>query len=218
LAALLALPVSYSAHAESAADCEQAGHSAEQRYVLPSGLLLAVGQVESGRWDPRLGRIVSWPWTVDNNGHGQLLNTKPEAVAAVRALQMNGERNIDVGCFQISLMYHPNAFTSLDQAFDPQVNADYAARLLVTLHAQLGDWQQAVAAYHSATPDLGLPYRQRVLAAWAVAPAFVAESGPQIAAFGIRIWTPVSAGAAPTSIEIQTQPSRSLPRVVTPAR
>ena len=32
--------------------CEQAGIAAEQAGGLPTGLLLAIGKVESGRWDP----------------------------------------------------------------------------------------------------------------------------------------------------------------------
>ena len=30
---------------------------------------------------------------------------------------------IDVGCFQVDLFYHPYAFTSLEEAFDPDANA-----------------------------------------------------------------------------------------------
>jgi hypothetical protein len=32
-------------------------------------------------------------------------------------------------------MYHPDAFTTLEEAFDPLVNAAYAGRLLNALHA-----------------------------------------------------------------------------------
>ena len=74
-----------------------------------------------------------WPWTVNAEGQGAFYDTKAEAVAAVRAMQARGVRSIDVGCGQINLMHHPDAFASLEQAFDPQANAAYAARFLKEL-------------------------------------------------------------------------------------
>jgi hypothetical protein len=66
---------------------------------------------------------------------------------------------------QINLMHHPDAFASLEQAFDPQANAAYAARFLTTLHQQTGSWDRAIAWYHSATPELGDDYLRKVSAA-----------------------------------------------------
>jgi soluble lytic murein transglycosylase-like protein len=63
-------------------------------------------------------------------------------------------------------MYHPNAFVSLDEAFDPGANARYAARFLNALYAQGKDWAHAISAYHSETPALGEPYRVLVMARW----------------------------------------------------
>ena len=74
---------------------------------------------------------------------------------------------MDVGCTQINLMYHPNAFASLDDAFDPERNAAYAARFLTDLFHQAGSWPHAAAAYHSQTPELGTDYQRKVLEAWA---------------------------------------------------
>jgi hypothetical protein len=87
-------------------------------------------------------------------------------MAAVAALQAHGVRSIDVGCAQVNLMHHPDAFASLEQAFDPERNAAYAATLLNHLHTQTGDWSRAAALYHSATPELGADYQRKVLAAW----------------------------------------------------
>lgn len=207
-----------SAHAQPAVDCEQAGRSAEQRFGLPPGLLLAIGRVESGRWDARLGRIVAWPWAVDVDGEGRLFDNSSGAVTATRAAQATGRHSIDVGCFQISLLHHPDAFADLDQAFDPQANAQYAARFLASLQTQLGNWQDAVAAYHSATPELGLPYRQRVFAAWPGAAVFPVAA-TQFAAFpGIHVWGPSVVGTAPEAIAIYTSSPQSLPRIITPGR
>ncbi len=72
---------------------------------------------------------------------------------------------IDVGCFQIDLAYHPGVFRSLEEAFDPERNAQEAARILASERLRTGDWAAAVAHYHSATPGLGGPYLDRVRAA-----------------------------------------------------
>ena len=133
---------------------------------IPEHLMAAIGRVESGRRDPQTGRSSPWPWTINAEGQGFVYQTKAEAVAAVRALQARGVRSIDVGCMQINLMHHPAAFGSLDQAFDPQANAAYAARFLNQLHDQTGDWPRAAGMYHSATPELGAEYERHVLAIW----------------------------------------------------
>jgi hypothetical protein len=207
------------AHAQSAGDCEQAGRAAEQQVGLPPGLLLAIGRVEAGRWDAGLGRIVPWPWSIDVDGEGQMFDNSSDAVSAARTAQAAGRHSIDVGCFQISLLHHPEAFADLDQAFDPQANALYAARFLASLHARLGNWQDATAGYHSSTAELGLPYRQRVFAAWSGAAAVSPVAVTEFAAFpGIRVWGPSPAGSGTEAIAIDAQLPQSLPRVITPGR
>lgn len=145
--------------------CDAAVARAEQARDLPDGLLPALARVESGRPD-RGGAIRAWPWTIDVDGQGQFFATKAEAVAAVQALLDAGIHSIDVGCLQVNLMYHPSAFASIEQAFDPTANAAYAARFLVALHARDGDWTHAIASYHSETPSLGAAYRTKVMAIW----------------------------------------------------
>jgi hypothetical protein len=81
-------------------------------------------------------------------------------------LQAQGVRSIDVGCMQINLLHHPDAFASLDEAFDPAANAAYAVRFLKALYNQSRDWPTAVATYHSNTPDIAADYQRRVLAVW----------------------------------------------------
>jgi hypothetical protein len=61
-------------------------------------------------------------------------------------------------------MYHPDAFATLEQAFDPKINADYGAKFLALLYRQSGSWEKATANYHSATPELGEPYERKVVA------------------------------------------------------
>ncbi len=146
--------------------CRSAVAAAERSSGLPAHLLAAISRVESGRRDPATGAVHPWPWSVNAEGQGLFYATKAEAVAAVRAMQANGVRSIDVGCGQINLMHHPDAFPSLEVAFDPQANAAYAAKFLKELFARTGDWNKAAGMYHSATPGLGDEYRERVLAVW----------------------------------------------------
>lgn len=146
--------------------CGAAGHDAEQLSALPQNLLISIGMVESGRPDPLTGRMAPWPWTVNADGQGQYFQTKADAEAFVRFAEASGAHDIDVGCFQISLQSHPDAFATLDDAFDPAHNAAYAARFLSQLKARTGSWNTAIADYHSALPDLGLPYQRQVLTAW----------------------------------------------------
>jgi hypothetical protein len=145
--------------------CAQAGNAAEAAGQLPANMLVSIGMVESGRADG-LGRVAPWPWTVNIDGAGHYFASKADAVAFTRLAQSSGAGDIDVGCFQVSLNYHPDAFADLETAFDPTANAAYAAKYLNRLKAQTGSWNAAIADYHSAEPDLGLPYQRRVLAAW----------------------------------------------------
>jgi hypothetical protein len=144
--------------------CDTAIIGAERTVRLPPRLLEAIAEVESGRPDATTGTVRPWPWTIDAEGRGEFFATKAQAIAAVVALQAQGVRSIDVGCMQVNLMHHPNAFASLDAAFDPTSNAQYAARFLNTLYAISGSWVQATAAYHSETPAIGADYERRVMA------------------------------------------------------
>ncbi len=155
-----------SASAAQGALCRAAVAVAERDNGIPPRLLAAISQAESGRRDPVTGDTYPWPWAVNVGGEGYFYDSKAEAVAAVRGLQARGVRSIDVGCGQINLMHHPDAFRSVDVALDPSANAAYAARFLKQLFVRTGDWTKAAAAYHSATPDLGAEYQRRVLAVW----------------------------------------------------
>lgn len=151
---------------EFTSPCLQAAATAESEWALPPGMLAAIGRVESGRWNPRTYRMEPWPWTVNAAGAGRYHPVLQDALADVTREQAAGVRSVDVGCFQVNLMHHPTAFTNLIEAFDPLTNARYAARFLTTLRRSAGNWDLAVAQYHSAVSEIGEPYRQRVLATW----------------------------------------------------
>jgi Transglycosylase SLT domain len=161
--------------------CLAATVNAERIAHTPPRLLDAIALVESGRRDTE-GVLMPWPWTINAEGIGHFYDTKAEAVQAARDFQARGISSIDVGCMQINLAYHPDAFLSLEQAFDPQANALYAARFLNQLFAQAGSWPKAAADYHSQTPDVGEDYQRRVMALWPEGGHMVASARPSGAA------------------------------------
>jgi len=74
---------------------------------------------------------------------------------------------IDVGCMQVNLYHHPDAFDSLESAFDPVTNATYAARFLKSLRGAQGSWAYAVGQYHNSDwRARGQPYWRKVYATW----------------------------------------------------
>lgn len=170
-AVLLILPLSPS-HARSRSRagpfqrCRAAIKAAERTAGIPDNLLSAIGLVESGRTDPITGVRQSWPWTVNVAGQGYFFNTAAEAVDAVQSWQARGVQSLDVGCMQVNLMYHSKAFASLEEAFDPIANADFASRFLRELFWRTNDWRKAAAAYHSATTGIAVPYERKVLVVW----------------------------------------------------
>ncbi|MFN7710288.1 MAG: lytic transglycosylase domain-containing protein [Holosporales bacterium] len=133
---------------------------------IPRHLLTAIAKVESGRWHKERKEIVAWPWTVNAEGEGRYFATKAEAVAAVRQLMARGVKSIDVGCAQINLHHHKHAFRTLEEAFDPKTNVEYAADFLLQLKNTQGSWTKAVAYYHSATPAHHIPYARKVYDIW----------------------------------------------------
>ena len=152
--------------ADPSALCEAAIASAEAAGNLPPRMLNAIAMVESGRYDEAAKTVRPWPWTINVEGVGHYYASKADVIGAVRDFQMRGIKSIDVGCMQVNLMYHPEAFGSLDEAFEPGANAAYAAQFLNRLHAPSDDWGHAIGAYHSATPALGDAYRAMVVARW----------------------------------------------------
>lgn len=131
--------------------CIQAIREAERAHGIPHDLLMALGLQEAGMTFQ--GTRTIWPWSVNVEGRGHRFDTRAEAEAFVQGQLAQGIRSIDVGCLQINLRWHPDAFPTPGAGFEPALNADYAARFLSDLKAQTGDWWQAAGHYHSATPD-----------------------------------------------------------------
>lgn len=164
--------------AEPAA-CSAAIQAAERQHGIPDRLLHSIGLVESGRAGPSGRGAASWPWTINVAGAGRFFETKLAAISAVEQARGAGVHSIDVGCMQVNLVHHPAAFASLEQAFDPQANANYAAAFLSSLFRKTGNWPAAAEAYHSMTPSLGVPYGRRVMAIWPQAGRYGVVPQPQ---------------------------------------
>ncbi|WP_158240639.1 lytic transglycosylase domain-containing protein [Telmatospirillum siberiense] len=140
-----------------AATCRDHIQSAEAANLFPSGLMLAIGHEESGLD----------PYAINADGVSFHPASQIEAEAMVRTLQSQGARYIDVGCMQIDLHYHPDAFHDLSEAFDPFTNVAYGARLLNELLAQHGSWPTAIAHYHSSEPSRQADYLGKVASRYA---------------------------------------------------
>ncbi len=146
--------------------CKSATRDVERRYQITPNLLRAISLTESGRWLAEDKVNIAWPWTVASGGAGEYFPTKGQAIAHVQKLQSQGVENIDVGCMQINLRYHPDAFQSLNEAFDPYQNAQYAAQFLTRLFKEEKSWSAAAGRYHSSEPTKNMYYREKVLSYW----------------------------------------------------
>lgn len=146
--------------------CRNHTRAQERTHQIPRQLLRAISLTETGRWNAARQAMLAWPWTVTAGGKGRYYPTKEAAIAATRALQAKGVKSIDVGCMQVNLFYHPRAFATLEEAFDPARNAEYAASFLKSLHRETGDWQRAAAYYHSSNPAKNGIYLQKVVRLW----------------------------------------------------
>ena len=146
--------------------CMTAAHEVERKAGIPHDLLAAIALSESGRYDAETKENFAWPWTVTAEGKGRYFSNEKQARAEVEMLLSQGVKNIDVGCMQVNLYYHWNAFETLADAFDPVKNAAYAAKFLKSNYADSKDWLTAAGHYHSQTPENYRPYRIRVLSHW----------------------------------------------------
>lgn len=140
--------------------CVAAAQQAAQETGVPLRVLLALTLTETGRKSPE-GYLVPWPWALNKGGESMWLDSREEAQGQLENELAQGTTNIDVGCFQLNHRWHGSAFDSLDAMMDPATNALYAARLMLQLYQDSGDWSEAAAAYHSATPEYAERYMSR---------------------------------------------------------
>lgn len=135
----------------------------EYQHRIPADALYSIALQETGKLHSEKKIKIVWPWTVNVEGEGYFFNTKHEAVMFVKKQLMKGISSIDVGCMQVNLKHHPEAFKSIEEAFEPKNNIDYGAKFLRSKYDQLGNWHKAIAHYHSATDSLGTKYKNNVI-------------------------------------------------------
>ena len=151
--------------ANDAYACIDAANKFEKKYQIQEHLLTTITNVETGRWNEARKHSLPWPWTVTTSSKGQYFETKVEAMREVERLQANGVKSIDVGCMQINLSYHGEAFENLEDAFDPEKNVEYGAKFLKRLYDTKGNnWFEASKFYHSSLPEKGEYYKKKILA------------------------------------------------------
>ncbi len=138
----------------------------ERQYGIPTHLLAAISTTESGRYHKGLKISIPWPWTINVEGKGYYFDSKQEAIAAVKQHRARGAKSIDVGCMQVNLVHHADAFSSLEKAFEPEHNVAYAASFLRNLYQDGKSWKKAAADYHSKTPSRGGKYVGNVYSSW----------------------------------------------------
>jgi hypothetical protein len=142
--------------------CEDAARYASETTGVPLSVLRAVALAETGQTKFDKNAYSAWPWTVQSGQKGHWFNNPTEAAAFVKSLMAAQVTNIDIGCFQINMRWHGQAFQSVEDMFSPRSNALYAARFLQDLYGQTGAWRSAVGRYHSRDDDRAEAYVQRL--------------------------------------------------------
>ena len=166
-AGLALLPLAASSPAQAAygtGACEMAMMHAALHFDVSEPIMRAVGLTEAGTAEGRIH-----PWAANIDGRAVYYPDQESAARGVEAALRDGAHNVDVGCLQISMAWHGQAFGSIAEAFTPEVNVAYGAALLVALKREKGTWPLAIQFYHSSDPERQRAYLCQVLAHYAPA-------------------------------------------------
>ena len=134
-----------------------------KQFNIPDKLLTSISLVESGI--KKNNNFVSWPWTLNVSGKPMFFDNKDDVLNFLKKNYKN--KNIDVGCMQISMKYHMDEFDSLENMLDPDSNVKYAAKFLKKLFLKYKRWNEAIARYHSSIPIRKKQYLNKVKNYWA---------------------------------------------------
>ncbi|KKB96451.1 Transglycosylase SLT domain protein [Candidatus Arcanobacter lacustris] len=138
--------------------CHAAINVFERLHKIPKGLLHAIASTES----------TSNPWAVNREGKAFYFDTQDQATKFVKDSMSSGYKSIDVGCMQVNLLYHGSNFKTLDEAFHPINNINYAAIFLKQLYQETGSWKKAIKYYHSRDQKFNQKYLAKVMNIWAM--------------------------------------------------
>lgn len=149
--------ITLSSHASFASDMPQLIQKIEVDHQIPSGLLAAIAEVESG----------FKPYAIAVSGKSIKSSSKEEAKKIIKEYLAKGITNIDIGIMQINWRWHAKEFGhDLDNMLLPKQNIIYAAQLLKSLHQKHQSWQKAIRYYHSAKNEYHRKYSKEVLVSW----------------------------------------------------
>ncbi|WP_250310520.1 lytic transglycosylase domain-containing protein [Rickettsia endosymbiont of Oedothorax gibbosus] len=148
------LSISVSVHADS--NITNLIKTIEYQYDIPSGLLLALADVESNYQ----------PYSLNISGKSVISHSVEQAQNIAEQYLQKGKQNIDIGVMQLNYFWYGRHFTSIAEMLTPNKNINYAARLLTGLYKQHGSWHKAVQHYHSRNPKYHRQYSRKVLVAW----------------------------------------------------
>lgn len=192
---------------DPAALCDAAAARAAAATGVPLSVLKAISLTETGR--RRGGETRPWPWTVNMEGKGVWFDDPDSAKAYVYKHYKRGARSFDVGCFQLNYKWHGQNFSSIDEMFQPEPNAFYAARFLSELYREKGDWNAAAGAYHSRTKTYADRYTARFKSFRA---AFLGEDGTAPLTALKEAAHPAPAGPRPAAIAPAAAPAPRINR------
>lgn len=136
-----------------------------QEFKLDPLLLYSVALLESATKSDQ-GGIAPYPYVIRTTNWTRFYDTESQARAGLKqALLENPNGNIDVGMFQINLIYH--APEDPYDLLDPEFNARFAAPILVkAIDSSPKDFELGIGRYHSYRPKLARIYGRRALAVY----------------------------------------------------
>jgi hypothetical protein len=142
--------------------CRASAQYASEKTGVPLSILLALTLAETGQSTFNKGNLSAWPWAVQSGNEGKWFPDSQSAISFVHGLMTQGRSNIDIGCFQLNIHWHGKAFQSIEEMINPNKNALYAAKFLLRLYQQTGEWRSAVGRYHSNNAERAESYIQRL--------------------------------------------------------
>lgn len=125
---------------------------AEEKNGIPSGLLVAISLVESGRGG------APQAYAMNVAGRSIYAKNSTDAVRHLRGSDGKLRSNSYVGCMQLSVGVHSRQFGQLEQMIQPRHNVNFAANLLTRLHRQEGSWRSALARYNGGSQRVAQNY------------------------------------------------------------
>ena len=144
-------------------DCTKLINNIEKKYKIPNKLLEAISLTETGRTVG--GNYVAWPWSLNISGESFFFKNEKDLLVLLKK-KIKSQKNIDIGCMQISYKYHNKNFKNIEEISDPKKNIEWAALYLKKLFNKHNSWNKAIAKYHSSNPKRMKNYLTKVHKNW----------------------------------------------------